>query len=407
MLPFLLLLTSLLAVPHADATDLDHRQQDVERRIDRAGHQLDQSSAELMRAVRAVGAAKQDLASARATRSAAERALITAREQLQVARRALEAARTAEADAEQEVARARLEMDRQLGDIRASVVQTAQGPSPSLMALATVLSSQTPGEVTRQASLTRAAAESESATLQRLDAAKSILRAEEDRLEAAVVEVAAQEAAAADAVARRSELLTEARDAEQQVQRAVERLVSRRTAAAAAREADQARLRELRREQDRVAQLLRRQAARALARAGDSGQLTDADGALAWPVQGYISSQFGMRFHPVYRRWSLHDGTDIASPCGTPIRAAADGRVVAAYFNSAYGNRLILNNEVLRGRGVATTYNHMNGFAVSAGQRVQQGDVIGFVGDTGASTGCHLHFMVLVNGRPVDPMAWL
>lgn len=114
-----------------------------------------------------------------------------------------------------------------------------------------------------------------------------------------------------------------------------------------------------------------------------------------------------MRFHPVYKRLSLHDGLDIASPCGTPVRAAADGRVLATYYNSAYGNRIIMDNGSQGGVGVGTTYNHLSGYSAVVGQRVGRGDVIGYVGTTGASTGCHLHFMVLENGRATDPEPWL
>jgi murein DD-endopeptidase MepM/ murein hydrolase activator NlpD len=114
-----------------------------------------------------------------------------------------------------------------------------------------------------------------------------------------------------------------------------------------------------------------------------------------------------MRFHPVYRRWSLHDGTDFGAACGTPVRASASGTVVAAYYGGGYGNRIILDHGLRDGIGLGTTYNHLSGYATSTGDEVRQGEVIGFVGTTGASTGCHLHFMVFANGVAVDPMKWL
>jgi len=124
-------------------------------------------------------------------------------------------------------------------------------------------------------------------------------------------------------------------------------------------------------------------------------------------VLGWITSPYGMRFHPVYRYMSLHDGTDFGAGCGTPVRAAASGTVVATYYHSAYGNRIILDNGYQRGVGLATTYNHLSRYSTYAGQRVARGEIIGYVGTTGASTGCHLHFMVLENGATVDPMTWL
>jgi murein DD-endopeptidase MepM/ murein hydrolase activator NlpD len=81
--------------------------------------------------------------------------------------------------------------------------------------------------------------------------------------------------------------------------------------------------------------------------------------------------------------------------------------VVARYYNGAYGNRVVIAHGLRGGVGLATTYNHLRRFSTFTGQRVQRGEVIGFVGSTGYSTGCHLHFMVLRNGRPVNPRPWL
>jgi murein DD-endopeptidase MepM/ murein hydrolase activator NlpD len=113
-----------------------------------------------------------------------------------------------------------------------------------------------------------------------------------------------------------------------------------------------------------------------------------------------------MRTHPIYGYYSLHDGTDFGAACGTPIRAAAPGKVLATYYQSAYGNRVIIDHGLQSGVGLATISNHLEGYAVSEGERVQRGQVIGYVGSTGWSTGCHLHFTVLQNGTPTDPMNW-
>ena len=80
---------------------------------------------------------------------------------------------------------------------------------------------------------------------------------------------------------------------------------------------------------------------------------------------------------------------------------------MSQYYNSGYGNRVILNNGTIRGANIVTTYNHLSRFAVSAGQRVSRGQTIGYVGTTGSSTGCHLHFMVLVNGSHTNPANWI
>jgi len=124
------------------------------------------------------------------------------------------------------------------------------------------------------------------------------------------------------------------------------------------------------------------------------------------PVSGPVTSGFGMRLHPVLRVWKLHDGTDLGATCGTPIRAPYAGRVSAAYASAGYGNRLMIDHGVVDGRNVVTGFNHAASYMVGVGDRVVTGQVIGFVGSTGFSTGCHLHLMVWQNGKVVDPMDW-
>lgn len=123
------------------------------------------------------------------------------------------------------------------------------------------------------------------------------------------------------------------------------------------------------------------------------------------PVQGRLTSKYGMRLHPVLGYRKLHDGTDFGAACGTPIRAAADGVVRERYFNRGYGHRLMIDHGQVRGSSVTTGYNHATHYIVGVGTRVKQGQVIGYVGSTGYSTGCHLHLMVWQNGRVVNPMA--
>ncbi|MET1006628.1 MAG: peptidoglycan DD-metalloendopeptidase family protein [Propionibacteriaceae bacterium] len=124
------------------------------------------------------------------------------------------------------------------------------------------------------------------------------------------------------------------------------------------------------------------------------------------PVPGGITSPFGRRFHPVLKRWKLHDGTDFGAACGTPIRAPATGRVTRKYVNGAYGHRLFLDHGSVDGRHVVTSYNHATRYVVGVGDRVRRGQVLGYVGATGYATGCHLHLMVWLNGRLTNPMQW-
>ncbi|SDS03360.1 peptidoglycan DD-metalloendopeptidase family protein [Microlunatus soli] len=124
------------------------------------------------------------------------------------------------------------------------------------------------------------------------------------------------------------------------------------------------------------------------------------------PVAAAITSPFGMRFHPVLHVNKLHDGTDFGAACGTPIRAPAAGTVSARYFNAGYGNRLMLDHGVVDGHRVVSGFNHATSYAVGVGDRVAKGQLVGSVGSTGFSTGCHLHLMVWLDGKVVDPLSW-
>ena len=117
------------------------------------------------------------------------------------------------------------------------------------------------------------------------------------------------------------------------------------------------------------------------------------------PVSGRITSGFGSRFHPIlgYRR--MHAGLDLAAGYGSPIVAAADGRVIAAGWSGGYGNLV----RIAHNGNIQTMYGHMSRIAASAGAVVRQGQIIGYVGSSGLSTGPHLHYEVLKGGRPVNP----
>lgn len=112
-----------------------------------------------------------------------------------------------------------------------------------------------------------------------------------------------------------------------------------------------------------------------------------------------ISSPFGERIHPVYGRKSFHKGVDLASPNGTPIYATADGIVAFAGVCNGYGNFIKLNHQ----NGYKTGYAHMSRMVVSSGAKVKKGDLIGYVGSTGTSTGNHLHYEVYYNDQLTDP----
>jgi len=121
------------------------------------------------------------------------------------------------------------------------------------------------------------------------------------------------------------------------------------------------------------------------------------------PVHGQVTYGFGYRIHPIYERRLFHEGVDIAAPEGTPIKAAASGRVERVGPLGTYGTIV----EIDHGRGFTTLYAHCSRVMVRPGDRVRAGQKVAEVGSTGLSTGPHLHFEVAVDGRPRDPFAYL
>jgi murein DD-endopeptidase MepM/ murein hydrolase activator NlpD len=121
------------------------------------------------------------------------------------------------------------------------------------------------------------------------------------------------------------------------------------------------------------------------------------------PTRGLHTSGFGPRRDPLSGKRTFHSGLDIAAPAGKPVRATADGLVVRAGRMGALGNAVHLSH----GFGLTTRYGHMSRLAVKPGQRVRRGDVIGYVGNTGRSTGYHLHYEVIRDGEPVNPLAYI
>ena len=128
-------------------------------------------------------------------------------------------------------------------------------------------------------------------------------------------------------------------------------------------------------------------------------------GPMQWPIPGHytITSNYGMRVHPITGVYKLHTGVDISASMGTEFTAIANGVVVKAEYNSAYGNMVIIDH----GGGVQTLYAHGSEIVATLGQVVNAGDVILKVGSTGYSTGPHAHFEVRVNGEPVNPLDYV
>ena len=125
------------------------------------------------------------------------------------------------------------------------------------------------------------------------------------------------------------------------------------------------------------------------------------------PIAGPITSPFGYRTHPIFKRTIFHSGIDIGGINGGKIRAANTGKVLYAGWYGGYGKVVILDHGLINGKPTTTLYAHMSGYIVSPGQNVTKGQVIGYEGSTGYSTGPHCHFEVRVNGKPQNPLNYI
>ena len=411
-------------VASAQADDLKDKQRQVEKQLTGASKDLDESSAQLQKAAARLTAAQAQLVDAQTQ-------LATARGRLEVATERDAEMQTELATAEAELAAAEAELVQGQGDRddqRQKVANTvadmyAEG-DPDLIAFSSLLDAVSPEDLTRRDGVRDVIVGQEARAYDELKAAEVLLEVREMEVSDARDDVAAQRRAAADHLLLMQDLESEQQSAKDSVVALVGERRAARSDAVEARARDAAKLRTLKKEQDRIEEVLKRRAAAALRRAraaaraaaranaarasalAQQARVGPSTGVLLQPVDGYVTSPFGYRTHPIYNYWGLHDGVDFGGGCGTPLRSAADGRVISTYWSSVFGNRLIIDNGAQSGVGLATIYNHASSYTVSVGERVERGQVIGYEGSTGWSTGCHLHFTVMANGTAVDPMNW-
>lgn len=432
------LLAGLTSPSFADKKDdLERQKRDANSAAQDAKKDLDASTQEFIEAAAALKAAQDKLDTAQA-------ALEETRGKVAVAS-ALDVQMQGKLDQSQaELRAARSELDQGEKRLRRSeqsveeyAVQDYLDGDRGLRAFSGLLQGDDPALYGEQVSLGSAVSDDQLATMQRLDATRVILKLKRQKVQRLRDQVKIQRQEAAANLVEKQQLETAAEQQTVQVTDLVTVREGAQATAAQAQAEDDRQYQEQRAEAARleneikkiVAEELRqaklqaeREAREKAARekaaregkpapkpapSSGTGSTGDGGATLSKPVNGPITSPYGMRKHPITGVYKLHDGTDFGVGCGTPIKAAASGTILQQYFNAAYGNRVILNNGVKRGVSVVTTYNHLSKFAVRAGQKVERGQLIGYVGTTGYSTGCHLHFMVLANGSTVNPMGWL
>lgn len=146
---------------------------------------------------------------------------------------------------------------------------------------------------------------------------------------------------------------------------------------------------------------------RMISKSNKTSTVVAATGGFIRPVPGPITSSFGWRIHPIFKSRIYHSGVDIGAAYGTPIKAANSGRVIMAGWNGGYGKVVIIDHGKINSQPISTLYAHQSRIIVSNGQNVNKGQIIGYVGSTGYSTGPHLHYEVRINGKPSNPGGYM
>lgn len=395
-----------VSVPVAQAEDLKDRQRQVQRQIKHADHALEESSGRLRRATAALEAARASLQTAKDELGEARTKLAAARVRDQEMKLKLAEAEAALAQAEADLVDGREALDGQRVVLTDTITDIYQQGDPQLLAISSLLEATSPADLTRGREMQNAIVGRENHAYDDLHAAEVLLEVREDQVADARDEVEVQRRAAAAHLLTMRDLHADAQAARARVRELVHDRRDARQNAREARQKDRAQLLQLRKQERRIRQRIL-EAARRAARSNQGGYHGSSGGFLSRPVPGIVTSPYGFRIHPIYHYRGFHNGTDFRAPCGTPMRAPANGRVISRYWSSVYGHRLFIGLGMVNGRYLTAVFNHASGYRVGVGATVRRGQVIGYSGSTGWSTGCHLHFEVLAGGQHVDPMNWL
>jgi murein DD-endopeptidase MepM/ murein hydrolase activator NlpD len=405
--------SSVSAVPGAQ--DPNKAKREIDKEIDALRNQLDDTSVSLQNAYIALRRTQAALPAAQAKVDQTTAALNKADAYNDAMAVALGVAQANEARAEDELAATR----KNLSDSRTRVARFASQlyQDQGMGQLSVALSATTPEDFANRIELTDAVMDVQNQSLNRLATAQAAATSQEAHIKALRVQVAAAKKAAEVALAKATTARATAAAAKAKLDALAAQLAAQSRSLAAQMTAEKAKLAKAQREQARLSAILKARAraaklaaarrAAALRRAHKPvPQSPSAGGFLSPPSNAWISSEFGMRFHPILHYWRLHAGRDYAGACGSPIYAAANGTVISAGWGGGYGNRVMIDHGIVGGVDLVTTYNHMSRI-VARGGHIRRGQIVGYVGTTGESTGCHLHFETYEDGVPKDPRRWL
>lgn len=422
------------AAPTADPRD---QKTAVDRQIAALKDQLHDTSADLSNAYIALRTTQAALPTAQAKLDRANAALRKAEQHNDAMAAALAVARANEARARDELAKSSAEIEETR--TRVAHVAARMYQDQGLGQLSVALSATSPDEFATRIAMTDTVMAVQNRSLDRLSTVRAAATAQQAHVEALRQDVARAKAAAERSLKAAASARGKAASAKAQLDALAAQQARQAAAVSAKKAAEQRKLNGMQAESQRLQRVLvarakaaKAAAARAAAKAAAARKAREAAaraaasrakkryvpppapapapqvaaGFLQAPSSGWISSEFGQRYHPILSYWRLHAGRDYAADCGTPVYAAASGSVIGAGDAGGYGNRIMIDHGVHRGVNLVTTYNHLSRFAVGYGQ-VSKGTVVGYVGTTGTSTGCHLHFEVYEDGTPVDPRSWL
>lgn len=388
----------------AHADDLKDKKNKAHQQVKAAQADLEDSSAALVRATRKLQSARASLAGAQQRLAKTQGELAAARA-LDIAMQAkLVKAQAELKQAVTDVAAGELKVAEQKDALARLAVASYSFGDPDLVRVSVLLKGSDPNDIAVQLGALDNLLDQQSTLLEELKTTQALLEVQRVRVSEAEAAVAEQREAAAANLVRKKELERKAAAARTQVAAFVE--TSRRAAvvAQAMRVADQRRLAASKRKEARIQKLLLERAKNQ----NNGGNYNGAGGGFLFrPVPGAITSPYGYRVHPIYGYYSLHDGDDFSAPCGTPMRAGAGGRVISEYYSDVWGNRLYLDVGRVNGHHMVLIYNHISSYKARTGSRVGRGDVVAYSGTTGWSTGCHLHFTVLIDGKAVNPQNYM
>lgn len=393
----------------AAADPVSDQKRSVDSQIAEVKEELEGASEDLVTAAVGLKSLQAQLVTARTTLAAAQQARSEAlRRDAELAAR-LTLAQAQLAKAERDIA-AQREAEEQTRAALGRIAREAYAGN-GLNGMSVALQATTPEQFTERMAVASAALRAQGGAIDRMAVVQAELRARLAKLDALRAQIVELKEQSALVVEQRKAAERAAVSAEAQVSA----LVADETAQVASIQgkiaAEKARLGALEAEQAKLQAVLvaRAKAAReAAAKRRRTGTWTppSAGGFLSYPAPGGVTSGFGMRYHPILHYARLHSGVDFGVACGTPVHAAADGEIVSAGRAGGYGNRVVIDHGEVGGGDLATTYNHLTSIVVGGGT-VRRGQVIAYSGTTGLSTGCHLHFETLVDGRYVNPMNYL